>query len=66
MRPSCKTRRKIGWAASDDDQPRCCKRASRIAVEAAVEYLRDHLAIDLPPAERVRCAYSAAQRTVCA
>jgi hypothetical protein len=42
-----------------DDQPRCCKRASRIAVEAAVKYLRDHLAIDLPAGEGVRCAYSA-------
>lgn len=42
-----------------DDQPRCCKRASRIAVEAAVEYLRDHLAIDLPAGDRVACAYSA-------
>jgi hypothetical protein len=42
-----------------DDQPRCCKRASRMAVEAALEYLRDHLAIDLPPADRVRCTYSA-------
>jgi hypothetical protein len=41
-----------------DDQPRCCKRASRIAVEVAVEYLRDHLAIDLPSGDRVRCAYS--------
>jgi hypothetical protein len=42
-----------------DDQPRCCKRASRIAVEAAVAYLRDHLAMDLPSGERVRCVYSA-------
>ena len=42
-----------------DDQPRCCKRASRIAVEAAVEYLREHLAIDLPSGDRVRCAYTA-------
>ena len=42
-----------------DDQPRCCKRASRIAVETAVKYLREHLAIDLPAGERVRCAYAA-------
>ncbi len=42
-----------------DDQPRCCKRASRIAVEAAVEYLRDRLAIDLPAGDHERCAYSA-------
>ena len=39
-----------------DDLPRCCKRASRLAVEAAVEYLREHLDIDLPTAERVRCS----------
>jgi 7,8-dihydro-6-hydroxymethylpterin dimethyltransferase len=42
-----------------DEQPRCCKRASRIAVEVAVEYLREHLAIDLPAGDRVHCAYSA-------
>jgi hypothetical protein len=41
-----------------DDQPRCCKRASRIAVEAAVEYLREHLAIDLTAGEREPCAYT--------
>jgi hypothetical protein len=42
-----------------DGEARCCKRASRIAVEVAVEYLREHLAIALPAADRVRCAYSA-------
>jgi hypothetical protein len=41
-----------------DDQPRCCKRASRMAVEAAVEYLREHLAIDLTAGEREPCAYT--------
>ena len=41
-----------------DDQPRCCKRASRIAVEAAVEYLRDRLAIDLAAGDLARCAYT--------
>jgi len=30
-----------------DDQPRCCKRSSRIAVEAAVNYLEDKLGIKL-------------------
>lgn len=41
-----------------DDQPRCCKRASRLAVEAAVEYLREQLTIDLPTGERAHCASS--------
>ena len=41
-----------------DDQPRCCKRASRIAVEVAVEYLREHLAIGLPVGDLARCAYT--------
>src|SRR5271157_3369138 len=30
-----------------DDQPRCCKRASRVAVEAAVDYLHDKFGINL-------------------
>jgi hypothetical protein len=42
-----------------DDQPHCCKRASRIAVHAAVTYLREHLAIDLPSGDRLRCSYAA-------
>lgn len=41
-----------------DDQPRCCKRASRIAIQAAVEYLRDRLDIDLAPGDLARCAYT--------
>ncbi len=41
-----------------DEQPRCCKRASRIAVEVAVEYLHGHLAIDLPAGDLARCAYT--------
>lgn len=39
-----------------DDQPRCCKRASRVAVAAAVTFLREHLDIDLPAPGTVRCA----------
>jgi hypothetical protein len=46
----------LALARMVDDQPRCCKRASRLAVEAAVEYLREHLDIDLPAGERARCA----------
>jgi hypothetical protein len=40
-----------------DDHPRCCKRASRIAIEATVDYLRDNLGIILPRTEKIRCAY---------
>ena len=42
-----------------DDQPRCCKRASRIAVETAVEVLRDELGIELESSGRAGCSYSA-------
>jgi hypothetical protein len=41
-----------------DEQPRCCKRASRIAVESTVDFLREKLGIDLPAAEKVKCTYS--------
>jgi len=41
-----------------DDQARCCKRASRIAVEAAVDFLKEYLNITLPKAKKPRCAYS--------
>ena len=42
-----------------DGEPRCCKRASRVAVRAAADYLRDRLAIDLPVEGGVRCGYTA-------
>ncbi len=42
-----------------DGDPRCCKRASLIAVRAAVDYLRDRLGIDLPAGDGVRCGYTA-------
>ena len=41
-----------------DDQPRCCKRASRIAIESAVDFLREHLGINLQKDEKVNCSYS--------
>jgi hypothetical protein len=47
-----------------DGQPRCCKRASRVAVAAAVEYLRDQLGLDLPAPGAVRCT-SAARNKEC-
>jgi len=41
-----------------DDQPRCCKRMSRKAIEAAVEFLKDRLDISLDAAKLVSCNYS--------
>ena len=41
-----------------DDEPRCCKRASRIAIESAADFLRDRLAISLGPDGPTACAYT--------
>jgi hypothetical protein len=41
-----------------DGQPRCCKRASRVAVEAAVEYLEDKLSIKLTKSKGITCTYT--------
>ena len=41
-----------------DEQPRCCKRASRIAVQSTVKFLREHLGIDLPQGDKPRCTYT--------
>ena len=41
-----------------DEQPRCCKKASRVAVQSTVGFLREHLGIDLPETERINCTYS--------
>jgi hypothetical protein len=41
-----------------DDQPRCCKRSSRIAVEAAVNYLEDKLGIKLGQSKLIPYAYT--------
>jgi hypothetical protein len=40
-----------------DEQPRCCKRASRIAIQSTVDFLREHLGINLPRADKVKCAF---------
>ena len=45
-----------------DGQPRCCKRASRLAIAAAVEFLRDRLGIDLPAPGAVVCSSSERNR----
>lgn len=45
-----------------DDQPRCCKRASRIAVEAAIDFLRDKLDVRLVSSQPPKCLYFARNR----
>ena len=42
-----------------DDQPRCCKRASRVAVEVAAPFFAERLSIELPCRARSRCGFSA-------
>jgi hypothetical protein len=42
-----------------DGHPRCCKRASRKAIEAAICFLRDELKISLNRKKPVKCRYSA-------
>ncbi len=41
-----------------DDQPRCCKRATRVAVSAAIDFLKERLGITLPQSPMPRCTYS--------
>jgi hypothetical protein len=40
-----------------DGQPRCCKRASRRALEAAVEFLRQRMDITLENGQQTSCKY---------
>jgi hypothetical protein len=40
-----------------DEQPRCCKKAARIAIQSTVDFLHEHLGINLPDAKKVRCTY---------
>jgi hypothetical protein len=40
-----------------DGGPRCCKRASRKALEAAVEFLKTRMNIDLSTTPMVKCRY---------
>jgi hypothetical protein len=40
-----------------DGGPRCCKRASRKALEAAVEFLDSRMGIKLSQAGRIKCQY---------
>ena len=45
-----------------DVHPRCCKRASRKALEAAVPFLRTHMGMDLVEGERVWCRFTERNR----
>ncbi|MCX8126653.1 MAG: DUF5714 domain-containing protein [Dehalococcoidia bacterium] len=40
-----------------DDQPRCCKRAVRTGIDAAVVFLRERMNIFLPLREKATCSY---------
>jgi hypothetical protein len=40
-----------------DEGPRCCKRASRKALEAAVEFLKSRMNINLKIHEKIKCNY---------
>ncbi|MFH1647591.1 MAG: DUF5714 domain-containing protein, partial [Chloroflexota bacterium] len=40
-----------------DGGARCCKRASRMALEAAVEFLETRMGIKLGRAQKVTCQY---------
>ena len=41
-----------------DGYPRCCKRAGRQALEAAIDFLRDRVGIDLSMRQLTSCRYS--------
>lgn len=45
-----------------DGYPRCCKRASRMTVEAAVEFLRNKMNIVLDKGQTISCDYSQRNR----
>jgi len=45
-----------------DGAPRCCKRASRKSLEAAVEFLKKRMDIHLNTGEKVKCRYAARNR----
>jgi hypothetical protein len=41
-----------------DEQPRCCKKASRVAIQSTVEFLQNRLKIDLTKSDNPLCTYS--------
>jgi len=40
-----------------DEHPRCCKRASRMALEVAADFLHDRMGINLDKGQMIRCSY---------
>lgn len=45
-----------------DDQPRCCKRSSRLALEIAIDFLKNRMGINLQQEKNIRCVYSSRNR----
>jgi hypothetical protein len=45
-----------------DNGPRCCKRASRTALEAAIEFLDTRMGISLPRPQNIVCRYAGRNR----
>lgn len=45
-----------------DGEPRCCKRASRRAIQAAVEFLKKKMGIDLKINHKIKCQYTQRNR----
>jgi hypothetical protein len=41
-----------------DEQARCCKKASRTAIQSTVDFLHEHLEINLPQTDKVKCTYT--------
>ncbi len=52
----------LALARIADDYPRCCKRAGRKALAAAVEFFRDRLDIVIGMGQPVKCAYYSRNR----
>jgi len=45
-----------------DGGPRCCKRSSRIALQAAIDFMRDRMDINLDSGQEIKCVYSGRNR----
>jgi hypothetical protein len=45
-----------------DEGPRCCKRASRKAIESAIEFLKTRMGINLVSTRKIKCGYSQRNR----
>lgn len=43
---------------ADSGGPRCCKRNSFLAINSAIEYLKEHFAIELPKEGKIMCEFA--------